>query len=694
MILMAVLYQAQSQVVYSERFNGSTLTSYTASNGAGSYTSMPASFYNINDGRYNNVGTSLNPNTPFNNSALKTAGWVVGTSTQEADTFMVSTSWLDTSANSVNRWVITPPVTITGSNSIIRWKAKCPDTKFRDGYEVYFTSNTSASLTANDFPVANRLFALSDNNTAGAGENSGWTGRSAYLGNLSGQTLRFAFRNNSKDRYQLWIDDIEVLNVSNSRDAEMNSVSAGKYILTNTNDTIRAVVGNLGATNIFTVTLNYMVGNSAVQSQVFTNSIGWGNSSLNSIDFSMPYYVTSPGRYKIKAWISSVNGLSDQNNLNDTAVFYTTAIATAMPKTVMVEQVVSAFDGESPDAIHKLLALQSNTNVIGVNIHTNDSLKRSSMASFVSDYFTSNNEATVDRKYYSDLNAVSISRSAYSARTSKRLSAVVPASVSIVNKAFNATTRELSFDVKVDFNGEVIGDYRLNAYLIENHVCGKLNDTTLNGFNQLNDYYSVPWSPYYQTGYFSQTANSYVLNTFQYRHQNVLIHAFDGAYGSTGTIPSSGGTANQSFSQTFTVTIPTATNGAQVYNVDNIYIVGFVAEGSSNKNERTVLNAGKTKLTPNAELIGLNELKDELQTFRMFPNPSSGKTYIAFNANETSSSIKVEVFDLLGKKATEFKAKKGDNGLFMDLSELANGTYFVRLSTDSDAKTSKLIIQH
>src|SRR5574343_956188 len=75
MILMAVLYRAQSQVVYSERFNGSTLTSYTASNGAGSYTSMPASFYNINDGRYNNVGTSLNPNTPFNNSALKTAGW-------------------------------------------------------------------------------------------------------------------------------------------------------------------------------------------------------------------------------------------------------------------------------------------------------------------------------------------------------------------------------------------------------------------------------------------------------------------------------------------------------------------------------------------------------------------------------------------------------------------------------------------
>ena len=182
-LILLFTFVLRSQTLYYEGFSGLPLTTYTAANGNGQFTLVPSGFTAINDGRYNNIGNSLNPNRPYNTPSLKTAGWVVSTSAIDKDTFLVSTSWLDTASNTVNRWVVTPPVSLTGNNLVLKWKAKSPDPNFKDGYEVYFTTSTASVLTQNDFPLANRLFFVNDNNTSGAGENSFWTSRSAFLDN-------------------------------------------------------------------------------------------------------------------------------------------------------------------------------------------------------------------------------------------------------------------------------------------------------------------------------------------------------------------------------------------------------------------------------------------------------------------------------------------------------------------------------
>jgi hypothetical protein len=679
----------RAQTIYSENFSGLSLTGYTATNSTGQYAAAPVGFYVINDGRYNNVGSTLNPNTPFNAAALKTAGWVVGYSSQEQDTFLVSTSWLDTATNSVNRWIVTPTVALSGINLALKWKAKAPDALFKDGYEVYFTTSTASVLTSADFPQANRLFFINDNNTAGAGESNGWTARSAFLDNLSGQTVRFAFRNNSKDRFQLWLDDIEVSNTSYNRNVVITTTEAGKYILTNTQDSVRFMFANLGATSVFSITTNYMVGNSAIQSQQFTSALGWGSGSLNKLKFNIPYALTSPGLYKIKTWVSALNGLADQDVSNDTAVTYVSALSTAVPKMVLAEQFLSANDGDSPDAMEKLLSLQSNTAVIGVNIHTNDNLSFAATSSLVADFKEEFSTALFDRSYFSDSERPDFFPAAYKTRSNRRLLAVSPVSVSVVNKTFNSATNELRFTVKADFAGGAIGQFRLGAYLTENQVYGNPSDTTVNGYNQLNSFYHVPWSPYYQKGYFNSSAGAYVMSAWHYRHQGVLTHVFDDLYGTPASVTSTLISAGQTFQQTYSVIIPPVGSPNALNRIDNMYIVAFLAEAGSDKIARSVLNATREKITTTPEVVSVQEERGNMPFVTIYPNPAS-ETVLLTKTDDLPATFVVR--DLQGRVL--YQGGISGTEIALDVRSLQNGVYFVELFSEKHKRIKKLIVQH
>lgn len=690
--LALVQLNSFSQVIYSESFSALTLQSFTASNGAGTYTLAPSGFDIINDSHNNNIGTTINPNTPYNNSSLKTSGWLVSYNNNVNDTFLVSTSWLDSNSISVDRWIITPSVSITSLNTVLRWSAMSPDPNFRDGYEVYATTVTANPSKA-DFTPLNLVYSMLDNNTLLGGENSTWTNRSVKLDAYVGKTVRFAFRNNSKDRFQLWLDDITVATIANSNDIAVTAVEATKYILTNTADSVKVTFTNLGATTATSITLNYMIGNSSVQTQTFITLLGWGNTSVNKVAFSLPYNVTSPGYYKIKAWVSLVNGSVDQNTANDTASFYITAQSVNVPRAVVMEQFVSANNGDSPDAQEKAQALSSSSLIV-VNVHHADSFELAGAATLISDYKTNSSTAMMDRFYFNDLNQTAIAKSQYANKIAKRIAAVSPASVSIINKVFNSSTNELSFSVKVDFVGEVKGDYRINAYLTENNVYGKVSDTTINGFNQLSNYYSVPWSPYYQKGYFSSLANAHVLNAWLFKHQNVLMHLFGGVQGNSGVIPSTGGTTGQSYQQSYSLTIPGVANGSYKFNLNNLYIVGFVAEGSADKNSRTILNGAKEKVTSNAEVIGLEELVTKNISFGVYPNPSNGLFYLLLNDNELNTHIQLSIRNVLGQIVYESSLYSKNIINELSLQGLNNGAYFMELETNGRKTNRKLIIQH
>lgn len=694
LVLIALLFlnvKAFSQVVYTQNFSTLTLNSYTATNGSGSYTLAPSSFITLDDGHNNNVGTFSSPNTPFNYSPLKTKGWLVAYNAIENDTFLVSTSWLDSSTVTSDKWIVTAPITVSVSNMVLRWNAKSPDPTYKDGYEVYATPVTGTP-TRDDFTLGNRIFVIADNNTAGAGENSNWTSRSVLLDQYLNQTVRFAFRNNSKDRFQLWIDDIQVATISSVRDIVLNKVEAKKYNLTNVSDTVWATFTNIGSQPITTLVLNYQYGTSIPVTQTLTSTLGWGNMAVAHVSFAQQFNFTSPGIYPVKVWASQINGSAPQVTSNDTAYMNVTAITTNVPRTVLMEQFVSAFDGDSPDAQEKAQALSSSSMIV-VNVHSADAMQIPDALSLFFDFKKANSTAIFDRFYFKEVSKVAVAKTNYIDKRDKRISAVSPASVTIVNKNYNSSTRELSFTVKADFVGEVKGDYRINAYLTENHVYGDPADTTANGYNQLSGYYSVPWSPYYLKGYFSNTYNSHVLNAWQFSHNNVLIKAFDGVYGFQDTIPSNGGTTGNSYTASYTVTLPTFTT-AHTFVADNIYIVGFVGELGNTVNERTILNSTQAKMTSNAEVIGLTENPFEKLSFTMFPNPSEGKLYIGLSEKQLNKYFYVSIKDLLGRTVHTSKLYSTMHVNELNVQGLETGTYIVELEQNGQKTTQKLIVRH
>jgi hypothetical protein len=681
-----------SQISYSQNFSTLTLNSYTATNGSGTYALAPSSFITYDDNHPNNAGTFANPNTPFNYSPLTLNGWVVTYNAIENDTFLVSTSWLDTTSTPVDRWIVGPPVTINSANTVLRWQAKSPDATYRDGYEVYITTVTTTP-TKVDLLGATKVFTVADNNTSGGGEECNWVGRSVLLDSYIGQTVRFAFHNNSTDRFQLWIDDIQIATVSNARDVSINKVEVKKYNLINANDSVHVTFTNLGAATINSLVLNYTYGTSSPNTYTFTSTLGWGNRSVTRLTFPQTFNFSSAGYYKVHAAAVSVNGVTPSNPVDDSMNVYVTAITSNVPRTILMEQFVSAYDGDGPDAQEKADAMSA-PSLIVVNIHDNDSMEIVDAQSLLLNYEKKLSTALFDRAYFKDTNTIAVPKILYDSLRVRRGVAVSPASVTIVNQTYSSSTRLLSFDVKVDFVGEVRGDYRINAFLTENNVTGNPFDTTVNGYNQLNGYYSVPWSPYHLTGYFSSAYNSHVLNALQYKHNNVLIKAFDGMEGLPGPIPLNGGTSGNSYTQTFTTVIPTSTNNVHKYIDDNIYVVAFVAEFNANIHERVILNAAKTKVTSNGELIGITENDLETASFSMFPNPTNGDTYLNLNEKQLNKDLLISVKDMPGRTVHQEKLNSNMHINELNLRHLLDGVYLVEMEQNGHKTSQKLIIQH
>lgn len=111
-----------------------------------------------------------------------------------------STSWYNPAGTS-DDWMITPPLTLTGSHPQLQWTAKSSDKKHRDGYEVYISTNGGTEKA--DFNTASPLFST-------AAEENSWTTHTLSLEAYSGQTVRIAFVNNSSDCSRLYVDNLLV----------------------------------------------------------------------------------------------------------------------------------------------------------------------------------------------------------------------------------------------------------------------------------------------------------------------------------------------------------------------------------------------------------------------------------------------------------------------------------------------------
>jgi hypothetical protein len=180
---LCLSYATTAQIYLTEDFNGGFPAGWTTIDGDGAN-------YNAGLG-----GVFLNgPNS-----------WVIlehYDNVGVADSAIVSSSWYDP-VTPADDWLITPQVTL-GANSEISYDEKAQDPGYPDGYELRISTTTPDipgfmanpvvySVAAGANPLVNQTFNL-----------SGYAGQSVY----------FAWHNNSTDQFTLMIDNVSINEVS------------------------------------------------------------------------------------------------------------------------------------------------------------------------------------------------------------------------------------------------------------------------------------------------------------------------------------------------------------------------------------------------------------------------------------------------------------------------------------------------
>jgi len=141
--------------------------------------------------------------TPDADVDFMTSAWVFGEDGFESgadNTVAVSTSYYSPTGRA-DDWLITPQLSLD-AHATLSWRSYAPNEDFRDGYEVRVSTTTPdvAGFTANA-----AVFSVSSDVTS-------WANHTIDLAaaGYANQNVYVAFRNNTNDRFLLFIDDVIV----------------------------------------------------------------------------------------------------------------------------------------------------------------------------------------------------------------------------------------------------------------------------------------------------------------------------------------------------------------------------------------------------------------------------------------------------------------------------------------------------
>lgn len=425
---------------------------------------------------------------------------------------------------------------------------------------------------------------------------------------------------------------------------------------------------NFGADTITQFTLSYQVNNGA---PVSANITGVSIPTNGSYNFShpTPWAPATSGNYTIKLYSSLPNNLPDTINYNDTLLSSTTVLDTLINKKVVLEEGTGAWCGYCPDGavvVENILA--SNNNVIAVAIHNSDAMAFSTGNTINSAYANGYPNGWVDRYLFPQYSSVGQSRGNWSSMVNERLAMSYPVYVEATN---NYAARQITIDLTAKFFANLSGDYRVNAYIIEDSVSG-----TGTGYNQSNYYNSTVGHPMYGLG------NPII----GYQHRHVLRAMLGGPWGSTGVIPANIN-KNDEFTHSYSYIVPNDINP------NRLSIVVLVQHYDGvDINNREILNAEEYHL---GYIDIVDNIKNNGELLAVYPNPANDLINVEYLLIETSD-VSFSLFDMLGNTIKFENAGSMPAGEFnhsISLSDVAKGVYVLKVNIGNNILTKKVQVK-
>lgn len=120
------------------------------------------------------------------------------------------------------------------------------------------------------------------------------------------------------------------------------------------------------------------------------------------------------------------------------------------------------------------------------------------------------------------------------------------------------------------------------------------------------------------------------------------------------------------------------------------YVIGPTFYGVyANRKVSTITES----VTVYEQTSGIDNASFDNLVFNVFPNPTA-EILVVQQQGLAKADVKIELYDINGKKANETMIKKGSTIAYIDAQTLYSGTYIVKISNGDLVKTYKVSIQH
>ncbi|MBQ3581143.1 MAG: choice-of-anchor J domain-containing protein [Bacteroidales bacterium] len=603
-----------------------------------------------------NCWQAISMNTENENFGINGGGQYgpqsVGTHTG-SNAFIFS-SYSSAASGDYTQYLISPELNLTSAAMLTYY--------YKDGYGEGETMQLMVSTTDNNI---SSFTALGDEITAP----EDWTEGAAAI---NANVKYIAFKYTSDYLYWLGIDDISLSELPLDPEIELVSAETNpNSVALNTNFNLKGVVKNNSGTPLTSFDLSYTFNN-----QTFNESISGINVALGqTYNFSIPVTgIATTGDYPITVTVSNPNGVADvttDNTQNTSVIIYDAS--TSVPRTVLMENFTTAVCPNCPGG-HSVIegALTGNyaNRVIWTAHHSGyytDALTTTldqTMMTFYNDGGATYAPAVMlDRTYWGDASFTDNDPGPifFPGQSSSNMTAAFDAAlaepafvtVNVATPTYNATTRALSVTVSGNVSGALAtDDARLNVWLLEDGLLADGGSGVGHGPSQ-----------------------SGASGTFYHNH--VIRENLSGDdWGEANVVNTAAGT---NYTKTYTTTV------SNNYDASKCYIVAFVSSGNhSNVNNCKVFNAGKSAYlsagdTPGPQPQGIDDVN--AANVKLYPNPTTGNLYI-----EVEGLQKVEVIDAVGRVVMS-----QNNGNVINMSNLANGIYTVRVMANGNTAVKKVV---
>ncbi|MCX7650355.1 MAG: Omp28-related outer membrane protein, partial [Flavobacteriales bacterium] len=484
----------------------------------------------------------------------------------------------------------------------------------------------------------------------------------ADLSAWAGQPVYIAWRNNSNDKFILYVDDIQVLSLPNVYDVAVQSINLDRFVPGNTNMNI--TISNGLALPVNSVTVQWSDGtNTYTQNLTGLNIPPLGTYTFNH---SSSLNTTVASELNITATVSNPNGQSDANPANNSASKTVSTILNKVNKVVVIEEGTGTWCGWCPRGFTAMEQMHNDypNTFAGIAVHNDDPM----VVGVYDDALGISGfpGCHVERH----LKDAAVTPTLFQQYYASYYDLWPPASLTVTP---SLSGNSLSVSVKADFVTTCTEEFRLAVVLTEDGVKGNTAS-----YSQANYYAGGSTSLPYGNINFQNAPNPVPYTVMWYDHTaRALLGGFNGQANS---IPAGSFVANGSTTYTFNYTIPAA------YDKNKMEAIALLIHTATGR----IWNAGKAKLVSS---VSTEEPEKPLFVTTLFPNPAKEVVNISFHL-EKAEPTEVNVYDLNGRLLINkaLGTQTGQQQIALPVDALPEGHYLVTVATPTQSHTQHLSI--